>query len=64
LICINVNGAKLAHTVKHRWPPVHIIAASGRVALETLELPVGTVLFPKPYIAGHIARTLHALTGS
>jgi two-component system, response regulator PdtaR len=60
----SMDGAKLAHAVKHRWPPVHIIATSGRVALETLDLPVGTVIFPKPYSPETIASMLHALTGS
>jgi two-component system, response regulator PdtaR len=60
----SMDGAKLAHAIKNRWPPVRIIATSGRVAIETLDLPVGTVLFTKPYNPEHIARTLHGLTGS
>jgi two-component system, response regulator PdtaR len=59
----SMDGAKLAHAIRNRWPPVRIIATSGRVALETLDLPAGSLLFPKPYIAEHIAWTLHALTG-
>jgi two-component system, response regulator PdtaR len=59
----SMDGAKLAHAIRNRWPPVRIIATSGRVALETLDLPAGTIFFPKPYIAEHIAWTLHALTG-
>jgi two-component system, response regulator PdtaR len=59
----SMDGAKLAHAIKHRWPPVRIIATSGRVAVETLDLPAGTIFFPKPYIPEHIAWTLHALTG-
>jgi CheY-like chemotaxis protein len=60
----SMDGAKLAHAIKHRWPPVRIIATSGRVAVETLDLPAGTVLFTKPYNPEHIAWTLHGLTGS
>jgi two-component system, response regulator PdtaR len=26
----SMDGAKLAHAIKHRWPPVRIIATSGR----------------------------------
>jgi two-component system, response regulator PdtaR len=59
----SMDGAKLAHAIRNRWPPVRIIATSGRVAFETLDLPAGTIFFPKPYIAEHIAWTLHALTG-
>jgi two-component system, response regulator PdtaR len=60
----SMDGAKLAHAIKHRWPPVRIIATSGRVAVETLDLPVGTVLFTKPYSMQHIAWTLQVLTCS
>jgi two-component system, response regulator PdtaR len=59
----SMDGAKLAHAIKHRWPPVRIIATSGRLAVETLDLQAGTIFFPKPYIPEHIAWTLHALTG-
>jgi CheY-like chemotaxis protein len=59
----SMDGAKLARAIKHRWPPVRIIATSGRVAVETLDLPAGTIFFPKPYSPQDIAWTLHALTG-
>jgi CheY-like chemotaxis protein len=60
----SMDGAKLAHAIRNRWPPVRIIATSGRVAVETLDLPAGTILFPKPYSPQHIAWTLHALAGA
>jgi CheY-like chemotaxis protein len=60
----SMDGAKLAHTIKQRWPPVRIMATSGQVALEKLELPAGTLLFPKPYTAEDVAWSLQALTGS
>lgn len=60
----SMDGAKLAHSIKHRWPPVRIIATSGRLALGELDLPAGTVLFPKPYDPEQIAWTLSALTGT
>jgi two-component system, response regulator PdtaR len=60
----SMDGAKLAQAVRHRWPPVRIIATSGRVSLQDLGLPAGTVLFPKPYSPEHVVWTLHALTSS
>jgi CheY-like chemotaxis protein len=59
-----MDGAKLAHAVKHRWPPIRLIATSGRVSLGDLDLPSGTVLFPKPYSPEQIARTLLTLLDS
>ena len=60
----SMDGAKLAHAIKDCWPPVRVIATSGRVAVDNLDLPDGTMLFPKPYRFDHIARTLRALTAA
>lgn len=60
----SMDGAKLAHAIRQRWPPIRIMATSGQVPLEKLELPAGTLLFPKPYTAEDVAWTLQALTSS
>jgi CheY-like chemotaxis protein len=58
----SMDGLKLAHVVRDRWPPVHIVATSGHYAFKAGELPTGTVFLSKPYSQHQIARTLHALT--
>ncbi|SKA26644.1 response regulator [Consotaella salsifontis] len=45
----SMDGLKLAHAVKDRWPPVHIIVASGHVNVARKELPENGVFFAKPY---------------
>jgi CheY-like chemotaxis protein len=57
-----MDGLKLAHAVRDRWPPVHIIATSGHYAFQEGELPTGAVFLPKPYSPENVARTLHLLT--
>jgi CheY-like chemotaxis protein len=59
-----MDGAKLTHAIKQRWPPIRIIATSGQVALDTLQLPAGTLLFPMPYRAEDVAWTLQSLIGA
>ena len=59
----SMDGAKLAHAVRHRWPPVRIIATSGRVSLEDLNLPADTLIYPKPYSPEHVVSTPQVLTG-
>jgi two-component system, response regulator PdtaR len=59
-----MDGAMLAHAIRHRWPPVRVIATSGREAVQKLDLPAGTLVFTKPYNPEQIAWTLHALTAS
>ena len=59
-----MDGLKLAHAVRHRWPPVHIVATSAYHAKLKDELPAGSVFLPKPYTEREIVGTLHALTDS
>ena len=60
----SMDGLKLAHAVRHRWPPVHIVATSAYHAKLKDELPAGSVFLPKPYNEREIVGTLHALTDS
>lgn len=54
----SMDGLKLAHFVRHRWPPIKIIVASGKAILRESELPTGAVFFPKPYSEGNISRAI------
>ena len=57
----SMDGLKLAHFVKNRWPPVKIVATSARVRISASDLPEGGRFLPKPYSAADIASTLHEL---
>lgn len=43
-----IDGLKLAHYIRNRWPPTHLIVASGRTILEESQLPNGARFFSKP----------------
>src|ERR1700722_1007727 len=45
----SMDGLKLAHAVRNRWPPIKIIVTSGREFLTEQDLPEGGLFFPKPY---------------
>ena len=60
----SMDGLKLAHAVRHRWPPIHIVATSAYDASLKDELPAGSVFLLKPYTEREIVSTLHALTAS
>jgi len=45
----SMDGLKLIHAVRERWPPVVLILASGRVTPSVEEMPSETVFLPKPY---------------
>jgi CheY-like chemotaxis protein len=58
----SMHGLKLARFVRDRWPPIKIVATSGRVAVGNGDLPDGGVFLPKPYRAAEIIATLRILT--
>jgi|HubBroStandDraft_1064217.scaffolds.fasta_scaffold465908_1 CheY-like chemotaxis protein len=45
----SMDGIRLAHHVRGRWPPVKIIVASGMPGLESRRLPSGSLFLSKPY---------------
>jgi FixJ family two-component response regulator len=45
----SMDGLKLAHYVRGRWPPVKIIVTSGHVKVSEESLPSGALFMPKPY---------------
>jgi two-component system, response regulator PdtaR len=44
-----MDGLKLAHYVRGRWPPVKIIVTSGHIKVTEESLPAGALFLPKPY---------------
>lgn len=56
----SMNGLKLAHYIKDRWPPTLLVVASGAVKLPPSALPAHTMFVAKPfdprYVLGEIER--------
>jgi CheY-like chemotaxis protein len=59
----SMDGLKLARAVRGRWPPIKIIATSGRVAIAETDLPEGGKFLPKPYSPTDVAGVLREVTG-
>ena len=57
----SMDGLKLAHAVRDRWPPIKIIVTSGRESITEQDLPEGGRFFAKPYNPTQIASALHEL---
>lgn len=57
----SMDGIKLAHYIRERWPPVQIIMASGKAIVGESGLPAGARFFSKPYADHAIADTLRAM---
>jgi CheY-like chemotaxis protein len=47
----SLDGVKLAHAVRRRWPPVEVLLTSGRCIPTQDELPSRVRYLPKPFAA-------------
>jgi two-component system, response regulator PdtaR len=57
----SMDGLKLAHYVRGRWPPVKIIVTSGHVKVDEETLPAGALFIPKPYDAAEITHKVRQM---
>lgn len=57
----SMDGLKLAHFVRDRWPPIKIIATSGHHVFKDSDLPAGGIFLPKPYNFDSISSILRGL---
>jgi two-component system, response regulator PdtaR len=44
-----MDGIRLSHYIRNRWPPVKLIVTSGKMTVDENYLPVGARFFRKPY---------------
>jgi two-component system, response regulator PdtaR len=59
----SMDGLKLAHYVRGRWPPVKFILTSGYARPQAEEMPVGSGFVSKPYQLNKVADSLRAMIG-
>jgi two-component system, response regulator PdtaR len=57
----SMDGLRLAHAVRHRWPPVELVLTSGHMPLGKDDMPERGLFLPKPYDAGTLVRTVRSL---
>lgn len=59
-----MDGVKLSHYIRERWPPVKLIVVSGQAILEENSLPHGSQFFEKPYNDHAIADAISCMLAS
>jgi CheY-like chemotaxis protein len=57
----SMDGLKLAHAIRNRWPPIHLIVASGLNVQD--KLPANGRFVRKPYTAEDVTTALDELLG-
>ena len=45
----SMDGLRLAHVIRNRWPPIELLIASGHIRPREEELPAGGTFLKKPY---------------
>jgi len=55
----SMDGLKLAHAIRKRWPPIELILTSGHFQLSDNDMPERGRFFPKPYRDQEIISSLH-----
>lgn len=58
----SMDGIRLAHCVRDRWPPIQFIITSGQLKFGEAELPLGSVFVSKPYSPEEIARKIEKMS--
>ncbi|WP_439816580.1 response regulator [Zavarzinia sp. CC-PAN008] len=59
----SIDGVRLAHIVRDRWPPVALIVTSGHRMLGPTDLPERAAFVPKPYRTRDIVAMLATVIG-
>jgi DNA-binding NtrC family response regulator len=54
----SMDGLKMIHAIRKRWPPAVLILASGRVSPLVSDMPERTVFLKKPYDVDDLLRVL------
>jgi CheY-like chemotaxis protein len=60
----SMDGLKLAHAVRDRWPPIKILLVSGQQRLQSSDLPLNSCFIGKPYQAAALIDELRSMVGS
>jgi CheY-like chemotaxis protein len=60
----SMDGLKLVHAVRERWPAIKIIVASGQVRLMGHNLPADCGFFAKPYQSAAMISEIRSLIGA
>jgi CheY-like chemotaxis protein len=56
-----MDGLKLAHAVRERWPPVSIMISSGHAHITKESMPENGLFFAKPYPPASVIGALNGI---
>jgi CheY-like chemotaxis protein len=56
-----MDGLRLAHAIRHRWPPVELVLTSGQMRVREEEMPERGQFLNKPYSAMELVGAVRSL---
>ena len=57
----SMDGLRLAHAIRHRWPPIELVLTSGHIRVGEEEMPEGGIFLDKPYGGLELVQTVRSL---
>ena len=54
----SMDGIRLAHAVRERWPPIRIMVTSGLKGIDRNEMPFDSLFFAKPYPPNDVVKAV------
>ena len=57
----SMDGLRLAHAIRHRWPPIELVLTSGQTKVRDEDLPVRGLFLGKPYERAELVLTMQSL---
>lgn len=57
----SIDGLRLAHAIRRRWPPIELVLTSGHMRVPEGEMPERGHFLGKPYGATELIRTVRSL---
>ena len=57
-----MDGLRLAHAVRQRWPRIGLVMTSGQVQVDEAGMPERGLFLDKPYSATELVRAVRTLT--
>ncbi len=57
----SMDGLRLAHAIRNRWPPIELILTSGRMGVRNEEMPARGLFLIKPYDPTELVEVVRSL---
>jgi CheY-like chemotaxis protein len=58
----SMDGLRLAHAIRHRWPPVELVLTSGYARVRDEDMPERGLFLGKPYAPAELVGMIRSLT--